>query len=52
MAAYFGADRHFRFRNGEKGEKILIAWGPLTALLSSSTTSEGNRYRNDYRLSG
>ncbi len=42
-------DRHFRFRDGEEGEKILIALGTAHGVtIVVKTTSQGKRYRNDY----
>lgn len=42
-------DRHFRFHDGEEGQKILIALGTAHGItLVVKTTSQGRRYRNDF----
>lgn len=42
-------DRHFRFYDGEEGQKILIALGTANGItLVVKTTSQGRRFRNDF----
>lgn len=42
-------DRHFRFYDGEEGQKILIALGTAHGVtLVVKTTSQGRRFRNDF----
>jgi hypothetical protein len=42
-------DRHFRFYDGEEGQKILIALGTAHGVtIVVKTTSQGRRFRNDF----
>jgi hypothetical protein len=42
-------DRHFRFYDGEEGQKILIALGTAHGItIVVKTTSQGRRFRNDF----
>jgi hypothetical protein len=42
-------DRHFRFHDGEEGQKILVALGTSHGVtIVVKTTSQGRRYRNDF----
>jgi hypothetical protein len=42
-------DRHFRFHDGEEGQKILIALGTAHGVtIVVKTTSQARRFRNDY----
>lgn len=42
-------DRHFRFHDGEEGQKILIALGTAQGVtLVVKTTSQSSRFRNDF----
>ena len=42
-------DRHFRFYDGEEGQKILVALGTVHGVtLVVKTTSQGRRFRNDF----
>lgn len=42
-------DRHFRFYDGEEGQKILIALGTAHGVtMVVKTTSQGRRFRNDF----
>lgn len=42
-------DRHFRFHDGEEGQKILIALGTAHGVtIVVKTTSQARRFRNEY----
>lgn len=42
-------DRHFRFYDGEEGQKILVALGTAHGVtMVVKTTSQGRRFRNDF----
>lgn len=45
----FFFDRHFKFHDGEEGQKVLITLGTVHGItLVVKTTSRGWRYRNDF----
>jgi hypothetical protein len=42
-------DRHFRFHDGEEGQKILVALGAAQGVtVVVKTTSQNRRFRNDF----
>lgn len=45
----FFFDKHFRYHDGEEGQKILVALATSHRVtIVVKTTSRGTRYRNDY----